>query len=177
MLDNKTNYEKRFDINLTITSGYTVDYGKWIDRLDASAEFDIPWDLLKLTVAIDDVVLYQGTVDCDGVHLHHEMLDTDQPQQHRLTVAVDGFSPAHSFLHQGQEINAQLLISQFQIENLDLISVISADGVKIFDGHSDSNPVSHEMLRSNHAQILDFTTPIYPWLLSKFSYIKHRLIT
>ena len=172
IFDNKTKYEKRFSIDLTIKSVYTIDYGDWIDR-SINNDFDIPWDLLKLTVGIDDYVLYQGTVGIDGIQLHYDMLDIDETQQHSITIAVTGFTSAHSFLHNGQEINAQLLISKFKIEHLDLLPLVSKEGIKIFNEQSESNPVSHELLRGNHSQILNFTTPIYPWLLSKFSDINH----
>lgn len=173
IFDNKRKFERTISIDLAIQSGYTVDYGNWINRSDNN-EFDIPWHLLEITVSIDDTVLYKGPVDINGVVLNHVMPDSEELQQHKITIAVSGFTSAHSFLHNGQEINAQLLISQFKIEHLDLVPLISQEGTKIFEERSGWKSDSHELLRGDHLQILNFSTPIYPWLLSKFSSINHN---
>ena len=172
IFENKIIYEKKFTVDLAVKSGYTIDYGAWHDR-SAHDDWPIPWHLLSVTVTIDHDVLYQGPVDLAGLRLSHVMLDTDTTQSHSMTIAVSGFSSAHSFYHDGQEINAQLMIEQFKIEHLDLLPLISQEGHKIFTESSDANPGSHELLRGNHAQVLHFSTPIYPWLLSKFSSINH----
>jgi hypothetical protein len=173
IFDNKTKHEERFSIDLTVKSGYTIDYSDWIER-PFRDEFDdygtclnamIPWDLLKLTVSIDSFVLYQGAINIEGIQLHHDMLNSDITQQHSLTIAVAGFTSEHFLLHNGQEINTQVLISEFKIENLDLIPFVTKEGIKIFDKQSGWHP--------DYLQVLNFTTPIYPWLLSKFSDINH----
>jgi len=173
IFDNKIKYKKQVDINLSITTGYTINYDNYIDRRDQSNEFDVPWDLLRLTIAIDDVVLYQGTVDLNGVQLHHVIIDTDQSQQHRITFTVDGFTSQHSFIHQDQEINAQILIDQFEIANLDIREVVSVYGIRTLDNQPGSNFTAHEMLHGDGTLSLEFDTPIYPWLLSNFSNILH----
>ena len=173
IIDNKIKYEKKFSVDLTIESVYTIDYGNWINR-SLQDDFDIPWNSLNLTVDIDGFILYQDTVDINGAQLHYDMLDTNETQQHSIKVVVSGFTPAHSFFHNGREINAQLVISQFKIEHLDLIPLISLEGIKIFDNQSQSDSGSHELLRGDQLQILNFSTPIYPWLLSKFSKIDHH---
>lgn len=173
IIDNKIKYEKKFSIDLTVESIYTVDYGDWINRT-LQDDFDVPWNSLNLTVDIDGLLLYQGTVGIDGAHLHYDMLDTNETQQHSIKVVVSGFAPAHSFFHNGREINAQLVISQFKIEHLDLIPLISPEGIKILDNQPQADADSHELLRGDQSQIMNFSTPIYPWLLSKFSYINHH---
>ena len=171
--DTKVKYTEQLSIDLTIKSGYTVNYDTYVDRSNASNEFAIPWDLIKLTVEIDNVVLYQGTVDCDGVHLHHDMIDTDQVQQHRLTFSVDGFTPQHSVIQQDNEIKAQILIDQFEIENLDMRQVMSVHGARTLINQPGKHFTAHELLHGDGTLSLEFNTPIYPWLLDNFSNILH----
>ena len=174
IFDNKAKYQKRFSIDLTIKSGYNIDYSGWVER-PFRDEFDdhgiclnslIPWDLLTLTVSIDSFVLYHGTIGIEGTQIHHEMLDTNTTEHHSLTIAVSGFTPAHMFFLNGQEINTQVLISEFKIEHLDLIPLVSTEEIKIFNQQSEWH--------HDYSQSLNFTTPIYPWLLSKFPFINHN---
>jgi len=103
-------------------------------------------------IVVDDKVLMTKQLSADTTKFEYQLPDHENPAEHELRIEVRG-KPTGSMLH----------IHSICIEGLDMRLTIEDSGTCKLDGEP---AVPSEYMGQVGYQSLQFTTPIYPWLIA-----------
>jgi len=103
-------------------------------------------------IVVDDKVLMTKQLSTDTTKFEYQLPDHENPAEHELRIEVRG-KPTGSMLH----------IHSICIEGLDMRLTIEDSGTCKLDGEP---AVPSEYMGQVGYQSLQFTTPIYPWLIA-----------
>ena len=103
-------------------------------------------------IVIDDKVLMTKQLSADTTKFEYQLPDHENPAEHDLRIEVRG-NPAGAMLH----------IHSICIEGLDMRLTMEDSGTCKLDGEP---AVPSEYMGQVGYQSLQFTTPIYPWLIA-----------
>lgn len=149
-LPGKINHVNKAKLTIHLTTGHMLDFKEWVE---SSQEC-----VVKIT--LNDVVLYHNTVD-QPVQLEHEFLDQD-PGSYKLKIEVEKI--VDGFDVDGIWASPMLHITGTWIENLNLRLALEEYGRCHYPEHPDI-VVPSEYMGSVGETSLEFTTPIYKWLM------------
>jgi len=103
-------------------------------------------------IVVDDKVLMTKQLSADTTKFEYQLPDHENPAEHELRIEVRG-KPTGSMLH----------IHSICIEGLDMRLTMEDSGTCKLDGEP---AVPSEYMGQVGYQSLQFTTPIYPWLIA-----------
>lgn len=146
-----------------------IDQTEWVLSVDHSQRFDHVYpscyDDLEIQIELDDQVLASGTL-ASALQVEHWFEDSESLTQHCLKIKFSGFKESHqTYLAGIGEVSLMIKIDQICIEQLSLRTAFGDHG-KYHLTDSDEIEMPSEFVGRNGVHQLNFTTPIYPWLLS-----------
>ena len=151
----KINHVNKAKLNIHLNTGHMIDFKEWVKSSQAC--------VVKIT--LNDIVLYHDTVD-QLVQIEHEFLDQNTGN-YKLKIEVEKI--VEGFDVDGLWASPMLHIAGAWIENLNLRLALEEYGKCCYPEHPDI-VVPSEYMGSVGETSLEFTTPIYTWLLSNDNY-------
>ena len=146
----KIEHINKAKLNIQLDTGYMINFEKWVPAVQHCV----------VKIMLNDLTLYHGNVN-QPVCIEHEFLDTANGN-YKLTVEVEDL--ADVFDLDNTRAFPMLHIQGIWIENLNLRIAFEEYG----KCHCPERPdiiVPSEYMGSVGAISLQFTTPIYKWLL------------
>jgi len=124
---------------------------------------------LKLTVRVDDCVIYQEIVPVESQEIRHEF-DDDTESEHVLSFELSGKLPEHTMLDaQGNIISdAVIAISDVAFDDVALGHMFTEVTRYHHDHNGTTEPLIdpfYGIMGCNGRVEMRFSTPIYLWLL------------
>ena len=141
-----------------------------IDKFKISAEIlssdvSVP---LGMTISIDGQPVWHSNHVAEAVTWQHEVDDT--PGEHRLTFEMFGKSSDHTEVDEQGNIvkDAVLTVRDIKLDDIDISEIIT-NKAKYHHDFNGSQPQLEDKFFSdlgcNGQVVLEFTTPIYIWML------------
>ena len=166
----KIPYIKTATLDIVLTAGAMVDNHQWIPAHEHHSHFNLtypaPYRFLSVKINLNDQLLGDSQMD-KPVTLHHNFLDCKEPTSYCLKIVTQGFDEKFCHYVDGVgEVSPMIKIESIQIENLNMLHTMEDSGKCAYSGDPDSVSVPSVFIGQNGYQLLDFATPIYPWLLS-----------
>jgi len=146
----KINHVNTAKLNIHLDTGHMIDFKEWVESSQHC--------YVKIT--LNDVVLHHSDVS-GKVKIEHEFLDQD-PGNYKLKIEIEQI--VDGFDINGSWASPMLLISGVWIENLNLRLALEEYGKCYYPDHPDIS-VPSEYMGSVGETVLEFTTPIYKWLM------------
>lgn len=166
----KIDYVKQATIDVEISAGSIINNQTWIPATQHQDYFGnqvVPYyQHVQVKIELDNAVLLERVIGSDTVNFHHEFLDSDEQCDHVLKISVIGNSPEFIQRYQDNDVFTMLKINGLSIENLPIQYVLEQTGQW---QHYAGGMLQY--LGPNGSCALNFTTPIYVWLLSKDDWI------
>jgi hypothetical protein len=170
IIPGKIPYIKKARLNIEISAGVMIDQEKWIPATDHDIFFGDsyakPYDSLTVSITLDGNLLLESNVN-SLVKLNHEFTDSEETTSRCLKIIVKGFDEKFCCYVDGiGEVSPMIKIDSFQIENLNMMLTMEDSGKCFYDDSPTDESVPSMVIGQNGFQVLEFTTPIYPWLLA-----------
>jgi hypothetical protein len=146
----KINHESKAKLNIHLSTGYMIDFKKWV-----SAD-----QHCVVKVTLGNVVLHYGVIG-QQLQIEHEFLDTTDGD-YKLQIEVESIADVFDLGH--LRAFPMLNIQGIWIENLNLRMAFEQYGKCYYPEHPDIT-VPPEYIGTVGTMSLQFTTPIYKWLL------------
>jgi hypothetical protein len=151
----KINHIKTASLDIHLETGHMVDFKEWVPSVQKCI----------VKIMLNDTVLHHGDIGSQ-IKITHEFLDLDAGV-YDLQIEIEEI--AHGFDCNGLWAAPVLHIQGIWIENLNLGLAFEEYGKCHYATHPDITTPSNFMGNIG-VQSLQFTTPIYTWLLSNDNY-------
>jgi hypothetical protein len=176
LIPGKIPYVKKAMLTMTVSAGVMIDQTEWVPAVDHHQRFNKLYPAvyhdLKIQIELDDKLLSSQLLD-SAVNVEHLFEDSEEITDHSIKIKLSGFKESHQMYLEGiGEVSLMVKIDQICLEHLSLKRAFSDHG-KYYIADSGEVSVPSEFMGQNGVHILNFTTPVYPWLLSvdkKFDY-------
>lgn len=125
--------------------------------------------VLDLRVVLDGQVQWQGSPDTDAQKISMELNDADD-ESHVLEFVLSGKTPEHTKITEQGEITSDVTvrIENIAFDDIDVTQIVS----ELAEYHHDFNGTQPFIIDHFYGEMgcngtvrLEFTTPIYLWLL------------
>jgi hypothetical protein len=141
---------KTFNLKIGLSTGTMTDFLHWEKQ---------PVDL-GVCLTVNDRVLYQGPITAGSAKFSFDLLDTEIETVHEFRIKLNQLPARHG------NCCPMLKIDHVWIEDLCMHKTLEDSGVCIFYQRPGEVNIPSEYMGEPGEQILKFSTPIYPWLLS-----------
>jgi hypothetical protein len=160
-------------IKIEFSAGTMIDYTTWIPaaehKLYYGNLFEISFDNLIVQIILNDQILFEQPVGTKVTVFEYKMLDSDELQLKELKIKLVGISHEHhqNITNKG-DAAVMLRIHNIWLEDLNLRQAIEDLGKCVYDSTPTVVGIPSEFMGQNGHQLLEFTTPVYRWLLDQY---------
>lgn len=153
-------------ISVEFSVGVMIDYTTWIPAGESSNKFPMQYNDLNVQILFDDQVIFDQPVDHTVMQCTHRFLDSTELHLKQLKIILSGLQDHHHTSINGVEHAAVMLrIHSVRLEGLNLRMAFEDHGQCVYDDLPDETSIPSEYMGRNGYQLLEFTTPVYQWLL------------
>jgi len=165
----KIAYIKNGSLAIAISAGTMIDQHEWVPSSDHYRRFGdqypLPYQDLRVQVKLDNAVLIDNNLS-QPINTEHLFEDSETVTEHAITITLSGVDDSHQVnLKNIGNLSPMMRIEGIWIEQLSMRLVLEDYGQCFYTGSNDLH-VPSEFVGQSGTQILKFSTPIYPWLLS-----------
>jgi hypothetical protein len=172
----KVPYIKKAVLNISVSSGIMIEQAEWVPNTHHYTRFNelypAPYSDLKIQIEFNGESLISSSLD-SVINIEKLFEDSEEITQHTIKIKLSGIKDSHQMYIDGiGNVSPMLKIDCFCIEQLSLKRALEEYGKYHIDDSVEIKTPS-EFMGENGVCLLNFTTPIYPWLLSvdnKFDY-------
>jgi len=169
IIPGKIPYIKKATFKIMCSAGTMIDQHEWIPRINHSMRFGNqypePYKDLQISIELDNNVLFQSQLD-QQIEFEHMFEDSESINEHVLKISLNGLNDSHRvYLDHVGDLAPMMRIEGIWIEQLSMRLVLEDHGQCFYDDASDPQ-IPSEFVGQNGTQVLKFSTPIYPWLMS-----------
>jgi len=172
----KIPYIKKAMLNISVLPGIMIEQSEWIPITHHHEKFNesypAPYADLKIQIELDGKSLISSSLD-SVINVEKLFEDSEEITQHIIKIKLSGIKDLHQMHVDGiGNVSPMLKINNFCIEQLSLKRALEEYGKYYIDSSAEIQ-IPSEFMGQNGVYLLNFTTPIYPWLLSidnKFDY-------
>ena len=165
-------------IKIEFSAGTMIDCSTWIPASSHNQcyqdLFDISYDDLVVQISLSDQILFEQSVGTGVTTFSYNMIDSSQLELKQLKIQLKGINSNHHQHVLGKgDVAVMLRIHNVWLEELSLRQVLENLGTCFNDLLPATSSMPSEFMGINGYQLLEFTTPVYRWLLDqhvKFSY-------
>ena len=151
----KIDYIKTASLDIHLETGHMIDFKQWVPSVQKCI----------IKIMLNDTVLHHGDIN-GQIKIAHKFLDLDN-STYDLQIVIEEI--AHGFNCDNLWASPMLHIQGVWIENLNLGLAFEEYGKCHYATHPDITTPSN-FIGNVGVQSLQFTTPIYSWLLSIDTY-------
>jgi hypothetical protein len=161
----KIQYDKRINVSVSIAVGtMLMDTQTWVPG--GSSLFEENFSNWKVDVELDGAVMASHTFLTPDMDVYFDFPDTDELTSHTISVKFSGKDPVeNTTIENFGEGNPMWIIKKIQIEKLNMFQTFEDVGKCICYDSPDIVQVPSKFMGSNGYHQLEFTTPMYHWLL------------
>ncbi len=169
IIPGKIPYVKKANISVEISAGVMIDQKNWVPAADHKTVFGKsyaePYSSLVASIIVDDVLLLESSVELP-VKLNYDFRDSEETTSHYLKIIARGFDEKFCCYVDGiGDVSPMIKIESIQIENLNMMLTMEDSGKCFYDNSPKAMSIPSTFIGQNGYQLLEFKTPIYPWLL------------
>lgn len=169
IIPGKIPYIKKAALNIMCSSGVMIDQQEWVPMTNHSSRFGNqypePYHNMQVQIELDNNVLFESDLT-QQIEFEHIFEDSESVTEHSLKITLTGLDDTHRvYLDNVGDLAPMLQINGVWIEQLSMRSVLEDHGQCFYNDSSDPQ-IPSEFIGQNGTQILKFSTPIYPWLMS-----------
>jgi hypothetical protein len=169
IIPGKIPYIKMGTIKIVCSSGTMINQHEWVAMNDHRSRFadqyPEPYKDLQVRIELDNNVLVEGQMT-QKIEFEHMFEDSELITEHVLKIRLSGLNDSHRvYLDNVGNLAPMLRIEGIWIEQLSMRLVLEDHGQCFYNNTSDAQ-IPSEFIGQNGTQVLKFSTPIYPWLIS-----------
>jgi len=169
LIPGKIPYIKKAALNIVCSAGVMIDQTDWVTMADHQARFGNqyvePYSDLQVRIELDGDVLLDSNLT-QRIEFEHWFEDSESQCEHVLKIQLYGLNDSHRvYLNNVGNLAPMMKIEGVWIEKLSIRMVFEDHGQVFFDNTIDPQ-IPSEFVGQNGTQILNFSTPVYPWLMS-----------
>lgn len=169
LIPGKIPYVKKAALNVVCSAGTMIDQHEWVPMNNHSSRFGDqypnPFKDLVVTIELDNTVLIESDLS-QPLEFEHMFEDSESVTDHVLKISLGGLVDSHRvYLDQVGELAPMMRIEGIWIEQLSMRPVFEDHGQCFYNNTTDPQ-IPSEFVGQNGTQVLNFSTPIYPWLMS-----------
>lgn len=165
----KIPYIKKATLKVVCSSGTMIDQQKWVPANDHNNQFGNqypePYKDLLVKIELDNNVLFESELT-QIIEFEHMFEDSESDTEHILKISLSGLTDFHRvYLDQVGDLAPMMRIEGVWIEQLSMRMIFEDHGQCFYENTTDPQ-IPSEFVGQNGTQVLNFSTPIYPWLMS-----------
>ena len=146
-----------------------IDQHEWVSINHHSSRFGDqypePYKNLQVRFELDNNILFESDLS-HCIDFEHMFEDSESVTEHSLKITLTGLDNVHRvYLDNVGELAPMMRIEGIWIEQLSMRLVLEDYGQCFYDNTTDPQ-IPSEFIGQNGTQVLKFSTPIYPWLMS-----------
>lgn len=169
IIPGKIPYIKKGNLKIEISTGTMIDQEHWVDAENHDQHFGSkylkPYENISAQIFLNKERLIEHWFNT-SLHFEHEFVDTDDTVEHELKIDISGFDPKFCRLIEGiGNVSPMVKINVLTIEDLNMKNLLEDCGKCFYNDSLDICSVPSSHMGQNGYQLLEFKTPIYPWLL------------
>jgi hypothetical protein len=169
IIPGKIPYIKKATFKIMCSAGTMIDQHEWIPMNNHHSRFGDqypePYKDLQISIELDNNVLFQSNLD-QQIEFEHMFEDSESVTDHVLKISLSGLNDSHRvYLDNVGDLAPMMRIDGIWIEQLSMRQVFEDHGQCFYDDASEPQ-IPSEFVGQNGTQVLKFSTPIYPWLMS-----------
>lgn len=169
IIPGKIPYIKKGTIRIVCSSGTMIDQHDWVAMNDHGSRFGDqylePYQDLQARIELDNVVLFESNL-AQQIEFEHMFEDSESITDHVLKISLSGLVDSHRvYLDNVGDLAPMMRIEGIWIEQLSMRLAFEDHGQCFYDNITDPQ-IPSEFIGQNGIQLLKFSTPIYPWLMS-----------
>lgn len=161
-------YKKQAELRIRCLAGTMIDQQAWIPQDKHNyfgSLYSEPYRDMTVTIEFDDKVLFTGDLS-QPVDFKYQFTDSDEKTTHYFKICLSGLNDNHRcYIKDIGDVAPMMQIDGIWIENLSMRLAMEDHGECKYENLSEMQAPS-EYMGQNGYQKLEFSTPIYPWLLS-----------
>lgn len=168
IIPGKIPYVKTASLDISISAGTMINQATWVPARDYDSYFNstipAPYKNLSVTIYLDNQMLLSSTLE-STINFHYDFLDTDETTNHCIKIVTNGFSEDQCYFSNGiGNVSPMIKINSIHIEHLNMANTLEDSGA-CFQDTANNASASTEYIGQNGNLVLNFSTPIYVWLL------------
>ena len=169
IIPGKIPYIKMGTIKIVCSLGTMINQHEWVamnhHRSRFSDQYPKPYQDLQVRVELDNNVLFEGQLT-QPLDFEHMFEDSEIVTDHVLKISLNGLVDSHRvYLDQVGDLAPMMRIEGIWIEQLSMRMAFEDYGQCFYENTIDTQ-IPSEFVGQNGTQVLNFSTPIYPWLMS-----------
>jgi hypothetical protein len=165
----KIPYIKKVLLEISLSSGTMINFEQWIPASKHQSQFGDqypePYKELMVQIELDGNIILNTSLD-KAVEFSYQFEDSDDSTQHCVAILLSGLDESHcKHLTDIGEVFPMMRVDTFSIESLPMQNVLEDQGRCEYYGSKDVQ-VPGAFMGQNGKMSLEFSTPIYSWLLA-----------
>jgi hypothetical protein len=169
IIPGKIPYIKKATFRIMCSAGTMIDQHEWVSINHHSSRFGDqypePYKNLQVRFELDNNILFESDLS-HCIDFEHMFEDSESVTEHSLKITLTGLDDIHRvYLDNVGELAPMMRIDGIWIEHLSMRLVFEDHGQCFYDNTTDPQ-IPSEFIGQNGTQLLKFSTPIYPWLMS-----------
>jgi hypothetical protein len=169
IIPGKIPYIKKATIKIMCSLGTMINQHEWVamnnHRSRFGDQYPEPYQDLQVIVELDNNVLFEDRLT-QKIEFEHMFEDSESITEHVLKISLSGLVDSHRvYLDNVGDLAPMMRIEGIWIEQLSMRLVFEDHGQCFYDNTTDPQ-IPSEFVGQNGTQVLKFSTPIYPWLMS-----------
>jgi hypothetical protein len=169
----KIPYIKKALLEISLSSGTMIDFEQWVPADEHQSRFGsqypAPYKELKVQIELDGNVILNTVLD-KAVEFTYQFEDSEDNTPHCVAILLSGLVESHcKHLIGIGEVSPMMRVNKFCIESLPMQNVLEDQGHCEYQGSKDTQ-VPGAFMGQNGKMSLEFSTPIYAWLLATEKY-------
>jgi hypothetical protein len=152
-------------ISVEFSVGTMINYTTWIPACQDTS-LAMQYGDLTVQILFDDQVIFDQSVDHNVMQCTHRFLDSNELHLKQLKIILTGLQDHHrTTINDIEHAAVMLRIHSVRLEGLNLRLALEDHGVCVYDQSPKETSIPSEYMGRNGYQLLEFTTPVYQWLL------------
>jgi hypothetical protein len=169
IITGKIPYIKKATIKIVCSSGTMIDRHEWVPMNNHGNRFGdqypAPFKDLVVRIELDNQLLIESDLS-QPLDFEHMFEDSEIVTDHVLKISLNGLVDSHRiYLDQVGDLAPMMRIEGIWIEQLSMRMAFEDYGQCFYENTIDTQ-IPSEFVGQNGTQVLNFSTPIYPWLMS-----------